>query len=165
MVWFLPGAFFWSAISLACVMWVGSVGGVVRVGGVVWAVRAGIHLKMYQMTCQLSESATAWSQTKIKVKWRKCDWVTFLPHDFTWQFLHHLQISSRQLSENDFLIHLSTSIRFLQKLKQWALNRFLRQVCINIVKTMKVSRPIGIMMTTLRRLMTKPRYEIILTLL
>lgn len=38
-----------------------------RVGGVVWAVRAGIHLKMYQMTCQLSESATAWPQTKIKV--------------------------------------------------------------------------------------------------
>ena len=127
----LPGTFFWSAIPLACVIWVGSVGSVMGVGGVVGAVRPRIHLKKYLMTCQLSDSATAWSQTKIKVKWRKCDWVTFLPHDFTWQFLHHLQISSRQLSENDFLIHLSTSIRFLQKLKQWTLNQYLLETSLH----------------------------------
>ena len=34
-------------------------------------------------TNDLSDAATAWSQTKIKVKGRKCDWVTFLTHDFT----------------------------------------------------------------------------------
>ena len=62
-----------------------------------------------------SSNSLVTNKARIKVKWRKCDWVTFLTHDFTWQFLHHLQIRSCQLSENDFLIHLSTSIRFLQK--------------------------------------------------
>ena len=61
-----------------------------------------------------SSNSLVTNNDRIKVKWRKCDWVTFLTHDFTWQFLHHLQIRSCQ--QNDFLIHLSTStIRFLQK--------------------------------------------------